>query len=103
MLIIGAGPCGLRMAIEMQYLGAETTVIETRPYFDRNNVLKLWTFVMERLKFSRCKEALPAARDRFSEPHQHQNIAVHSVQDVFAAGGTSQGKGNFKIHRETKE
>ena len=27
----------------MQYLGAETTVLETRPYIDRNNVLKLWT------------------------------------------------------------
>ena len=30
-LIIGAGPCGLRMAMEMQFLGAETTVIEGMP------------------------------------------------------------------------
>ena len=58
-LIIGAGPCGLRMAIEMQYLGAETTVIETRPYIDRNNVLKLWTFVMEDLKGLGAKKLYP--------------------------------------------
>ena len=49
-LIIGAGPCGLRMAMEMQFLGAETTVIEARPYIDRNNVLIVWAFVTEDLK-----------------------------------------------------
>ena len=38
------------MAVEMQYLGAKTTVIESRPYMDRNNVIKLWGFVMEDLK-----------------------------------------------------
>ena len=48
--LAGAGPCGLRMAVEMQYLGAKTTVIESRPYMDRNNVIKLWGFVMEDLK-----------------------------------------------------
>jgi len=58
-LIIGAGPCGLRMAIETQYLGAETTVIETRHYMDRNNVLKLWTFVMEDLKSLGAKKLYP--------------------------------------------
>ena len=47
------------MAIEMQYLGAETTVIETRPYIDRNNVLKLWTFVMEDLKGLGAKKLYP--------------------------------------------
>eukprot|EP00092_Neocalanus_flemingeri_P020892 GFUD01022634.1.p1 GENE.GFUD01022634.1~~GFUD01022634.1.p1 ORF type:complete len:787 (+),score=168.87 GFUD01022634.1:426-2786(+) len=58
-LIIGAGPCGLRMAMEMQFLGAETTVIEARPYIDRNNVLKLWTFVMEDLKSLGAKKLYP--------------------------------------------
>ena len=46
----GGGPCGLRTAVEMQFLGARTTVIESRPYMDRNNVIKLWGFVMEDLK-----------------------------------------------------
>ena len=38
------------MAVEMQLLGASTTVIEARDYMDRNNVIKLWAFVMEDLK-----------------------------------------------------
>ena len=58
-LIIGAGPCGLRMAIETQYLGAETTVIEARSNMDRNNVLKLWTFVTEDLKSLGAKKLYP--------------------------------------------
>lgn len=34
-LIIGAGPCGLRMAIESALLGARTVVIEKRHHFSR--------------------------------------------------------------------
>jgi hypothetical protein len=39
--------------------GAETTVYESRPYMDRNNVLKLWTFVMEDLKSLGAKKFCP--------------------------------------------
>jgi hypothetical protein len=39
--------------------GAETTVFESRPYMDRNNVLKLWTFVMEDLKNLGAKKFCP--------------------------------------------
>ena len=49
-LIIGAGPCGLRTAIETQLLGAHTVVVEKRNGFTRNNILKLWKFVVEDLK-----------------------------------------------------
>ncbi|CAL4086170.1 unnamed protein product [Meganyctiphanes norvegica] len=49
-LIIGAGPCGLRAAIEAQFLGAKVTVIEKRETFSRNNVLKLWPFSITDLK-----------------------------------------------------
>ena len=45
--------------MEMQFLGAETTVIEARPYIDRNNVLKLWTFVTEDLKSLGAKKLYP--------------------------------------------
>ncbi len=41
------------------YAGAETTVFESRPYMDRNNVLKLWTFVMEDLKNLGAKKFCP--------------------------------------------
>ena len=34
-------------------------MIETRPYIDRNNVLKLWTFVLEDLKSLGAKKLYP--------------------------------------------
>lgn len=42
-LIIGAGPIGLRMAIEMKLLGGEALVAEGRDDFVRCNVMKMWT------------------------------------------------------------
>ena len=49
-LIIGAGPVGLRLAIECAFLGAHVTVIEKRNKFSRNNVLHLWPFLIVDLK-----------------------------------------------------
>ncbi|XP_071827955.1 uncharacterized protein [Apostichopus japonicus] len=45
-LIIGAGPCGLRTAIELAFLGAKVVVIEKRDRFTRNNVLYLWPYLI---------------------------------------------------------
>ncbi|KAM3841189.1 F-actin-monooxygenase MICAL1 isoform 1-T2 [Vipera latastei] len=49
-LIIGAGPCGLRSAIELAFLGAHVVVIEKREIFSRNNVLHLWPFTIQDLR-----------------------------------------------------
>ncbi|XP_049885187.1 F-actin-monooxygenase Mical-like isoform X2 [Pectinophora gossypiella] len=49
-LLIGAGPCGLRAAIECQLLGAKVVVIEKRDRMSRNNVLHLWPFVIQDLR-----------------------------------------------------
>ena len=49
-LVVGAGPVGLRTAIEAQLLGARTVIVERRPKFTRNNVLKLWKFLLHDLK-----------------------------------------------------
>nr|XP_018895758.1 PREDICTED: protein-methionine sulfoxide oxidase Mical isoform X3 [Bemisia tabaci] len=49
-LIIGAGPCGLRAAIEAQLLGAKVVVVEKRDKISRNNVLHLWPFVIQDLR-----------------------------------------------------
>ncbi|XP_054719606.1 LOW QUALITY PROTEIN: protein-methionine sulfoxide oxidase mical3a-like [Uloborus diversus] len=49
-LIIGAGPCGLRAAIEAQLLGAKVVLVEKRDRFSRNNVLHLWPFVIHDLR-----------------------------------------------------
>ena len=55
----GGGPCGLRLAMEMMLLGAKTTLIESRDSIDRNNVIKLWSFVMEDLKSLGAKKLYP--------------------------------------------
>ncbi|XP_073400211.1 F-actin-monooxygenase MICAL3 isoform X19 [Dendrobates tinctorius] len=49
-LIIGAGPCGLRTAIELSFLGAKVVVVEKRDAFSRNNVLHLWPFTIQDLR-----------------------------------------------------
>ncbi|XP_064489852.1 F-actin-monooxygenase MICAL3-like isoform X1 [Ornithodoros turicata] len=49
-LIIGAGPCGLRAAIEAQLLGSKVVVLEKRDRYSRNNVLHLWPFVIHDLR-----------------------------------------------------
>ena len=49
-LVIGAGPCGLRTAIEAQLLGAKVVVCEKRDRISRNNVLHLWPFVITDLR-----------------------------------------------------
>jgi len=49
-LVIGAGPCGLRIAIECALLGYKVVVVEKRDKFSRNNVLHIWPFVIHDLK-----------------------------------------------------
>ena len=50
MLVIGGGPCGLRMAIECLLLGCRVVVVEKRRSYSRNNVLHLWPFTITDLK-----------------------------------------------------
>lgn len=45
-LVLGAGPCGLRTAIELSLLGAQVVLIEKRESFSRNNVLHLWPYTI---------------------------------------------------------
>ncbi|XP_041801318.1 F-actin-monooxygenase mical1 [Chelmon rostratus] len=49
-LVLGAGPCGLRTAIELSLLGAQVVVLEKRESFSRNNVLHLWPFTIYDLR-----------------------------------------------------
>ncbi|XP_070695284.1 F-actin-monooxygenase mical1 [Pempheris klunzingeri] len=49
-LVLGAGPCGLRTAIELSLLGAQVVVLEKREAFSRNNVLHLWPFTIYDLR-----------------------------------------------------
>ncbi|XP_064778374.1 F-actin-monooxygenase mical1-like isoform X2 [Oncorhynchus masou masou] len=49
-LVLGAGPCGLRTAIELALLGAHVVVLEKRDSFSRNNVLHLWPYTIYDLR-----------------------------------------------------
>ncbi|XP_058711622.1 F-actin-monooxygenase MICAL1 isoform X4 [Poecile atricapillus] len=49
-LVVGAGPCGLREAIELALLGARVVLLEKRDSFSRNNVLHLWPFTIHDLR-----------------------------------------------------
>ena len=56
----GGGPCGLRVAIEQQLLGADNVVItEKRDRISRNNVIHLWPFVIHDLKELAIKKVFP--------------------------------------------
>ncbi len=57
--MIGAGPCGLRMAVESALLGAHVVVLEMRDYISRNNVLHLWPFVIHDIKTIGAKVFYP--------------------------------------------
>jgi len=59
MVVVGAGPIGMRTAIEAQLLGARVTVIEKRTSLTRNNVLHLWPWVIEDLKSLGAKNFYP--------------------------------------------
>ncbi|CAI8055970.1 [F-actin]-monooxygenase mical1 [Geodia barretti] len=49
-LVVGAGPVGLRMAIEVALLGARVDLVEKRSGFSRNNSLHLWPFLITDLR-----------------------------------------------------
>lgn len=57
--MVGAGPCGLRFAIEAALLGAKVVVVEKRDRFSRNNVLHLWPFVITDLRNLGAKKFYP--------------------------------------------
>lgn len=49
-LVVGAGPVGLRAAIEAALLGASVDLVEKRTGFTRNNSLHLWPFLITDLR-----------------------------------------------------
>ena len=66
MVVVGAGPIGLRTAIEAALLGVRVTVIEKRTAFTRNNVLHLWPWTIEDLKSLGAKHFFPRLGEYFT-------------------------------------
>jgi hypothetical protein len=55
-VVVGAGPCGLRSAIELACLGADVLVLEKKGEFERSNPLELWDWVCDDLLgFGACE------------------------------------------------
>lgn len=58
--IIGAGPVGLRAAVETALLGGQVVVLEKRKHFSRENILHLWPWVVQDLTALGAKVLFPS-------------------------------------------
>lgn len=90
--IIGAGPVGLRLAIDCILLGAEVVVVDKRKTFSRNNVLHVWPFTIEDLRQLGAKKFYgkfcAGAIDHISESQGCSTLALHVCMCVHAKGFT---------------
>jgi len=77
-LVIGAGPCGLRAAIELRLLGAQVTVVEQRVRFTRINQLHIWSWCGEDLKGLGARIIEPPPKDFGSNP----DLLAISINDL---------------------
>uniref|UniRef100_A0A0K0D9R2 FAD_binding_2 domain-containing protein n=1 Tax=Angiostrongylus cantonensis TaxID=6313 RepID=A0A0K0D9R2_ANGCA len=87
--VIGAGPCGLRSAIECALLGSRVVLVEQRDRFSRNNVLHLWEFVIQDLKSLGAKIFYPkfctGSIEHISKRLFFFVITRHALLEVFQA------------------
>eukprot|EP00927_Polykrikos_kofoidii_P059392 TRINITY_DN54551_c0_g1_i1.p1 TRINITY_DN54551_c0_g1~~TRINITY_DN54551_c0_g1_i1.p1 ORF type:complete len:773 (+),score=99.62 TRINITY_DN54551_c0_g1_i1:74-2392(+) len=78
-VVVGAGPCGLRAAIEMRLLGAKVTVVERRTQFIRTNQLQLWQFCVADLRGLGARVIEPPSSD-FGTDADCPTIATNELQ-----------------------
>jgi len=63
-LIIGAGPGGLRMAINLALLGCpDITLIDSRDYFSRKQIVAIWKITYRDLEALGIRDILPSFSD----------------------------------------
>jgi len=67
-VVVGAGPCGLRAAIELRMLGAQVTVVDRRTTFTRINQLHIWSWCGEDMKALGARILEPPSRDFGANP-----------------------------------
>jgi len=80
-VIVGAGPAGLRAAVELCLLGSSVTVLEKRTAFSRINQLHLWRWCGEDIKRlgARCIE--PPSKD-FGADADLLHISIAELQTL---------------------
>ncbi|KAJ3167271.1 hypothetical protein HDU87_001699 [Geranomyces variabilis] len=76
-LISGAGPCGLRAAVELAAIGHDVSLIELRNQFSRHNIIKTWNATIADLTSLGLGLFVPAF-----QPHGHLHLETRKIQLV---------------------
>jgi hypothetical protein len=74
-VVSGAGPCGLRAAIESRFMGHPVTIIELRTECTRHNILKAWQKTIQDVMSLGYKTYFP-----YFSPHGHAHIGTNELQ-----------------------
>ncbi|OWZ09214.1 hypothetical protein PHMEG_00018121 [Phytophthora megakarya] len=74
--IIGAGPVGLRAAVETALLGGHVVLLEKREQFSRENMLHLWPWVVQDLVSLGAKVLFP----QFCKSNSYFHISTRQLQ-----------------------
>eukprot|EP00746_Dinoflagellata_sp_MGD_P153892 gnl/MRDRNA2_/MRDRNA2_84512_c0_seq5.p1 gnl/MRDRNA2_/MRDRNA2_84512_c0~~gnl/MRDRNA2_/MRDRNA2_84512_c0_seq5.p1 ORF type:complete len:689 (+),score=122.86 gnl/MRDRNA2_/MRDRNA2_84512_c0_seq5:89-2068(+) len=78
-VVVGAGPVGLRLALELRLLGCDVIVVEKRIGFDRINRLHLWQWVSKDLQSWGAKIFEPPELAFGADP-DFLHIGIHELQ-----------------------
>ncbi|EEY61773.1 uncharacterized protein PITG_13712 [Phytophthora infestans T30-4] len=76
--IVGAGPVGLRAAVETALLGGQVIVLEKREHFSRENMLHLWPWVIQDLVSLGAKVFFP----QFGKSNSHFYVSMRQLQVI---------------------
>ncbi|KAL4106105.1 hypothetical protein PRIC1_004159 [Phytophthora ramorum] len=76
--IIGAGPVGLRAAVEAALLGGQVVVLEKRKNFSRENMLHLWPWVVQDLTSLGAKVLF----SQFSKSNSYFHVSTRQLQVI---------------------
>ncbi|KAG1709028.1 hypothetical protein DVH05_022658 [Phytophthora capsici] len=74
--IVGAGPVGLRAAVEAAFLGGQVVVLEKREQFSRESMLHLWPWVVQDLASLGAKVFYP----QFCKSNSYFHISTRQMQ-----------------------
>jgi hypothetical protein len=74
-VVSGAGPCGLRAAVELALLGHSVTIVELRGECSRHNILKTWIPTIDDLMNLGLRSFVPGFK-----PHGHLHLGTRELQ-----------------------